>query len=206
MNKKGKTNTLVWVVIIGIAVVVGYFFLSGGSVDTGTTDSDGWSLRLYDIDGNEILIPSTFSGFSIWTTEAPITCTTDAGCPGISTCWQGECVIRGVYGMALDFSVTSQSADVTYNNLHITSATPSAWSSALPSTSRTLAPSATTVFTSSQFSIPSAWEGGSQTFSVTMQGISDYDGSTAEDTRSITYNFYTDPTGGFTVNINNPFA
>jgi len=206
MNKGKNSNVVIFVVIAIALFLVGYFFIGGGSAST-TTDSEGFNLRLYDSDGNLINIPQEFSGYAIWTTETPITCSIDANCPTGTTCWDNECVIRGVASMALDFSVKSQSADVTYNNLHITSATPSEWSNQLPTDSRNLAPSATSVFTQTiPFSIPSVWEGSSQTFSVTIAGTSDYDGTIVDDTKSISYKFYADPTGGFTVNIINPFA
>jgi len=209
MNNIGKTNLWIWVIVV-IALVIGYFFINGGSMEVGNTptaDEGGWTLRLWDADGNEIIVPSSFSAFSIWTTESPITCTIDSDCPGASTCWDNECVFRNVASMALGFGVTSQSADISYSNLHISAATPTEWSSALPTTSRTLAPGATEVFTSSAFNIPSAWEGASgTTFSVTVKGTNDYNGNIISDTKSITYQFYDDPTGGFTVNINNPFT
>lgn len=222
---KDKKNLIV-VVIIAVLLIGAYMYYKPSDISVGddttqtitnedgttTTSNTGWFLRLFDREGNEIEIPPEFmivkdSGlFTIWTTEFPIDCTSDANCPGATTCWNNECVIRDVASMSLGFSVTSSASDITYTNLHISSATPTEWSTALGTPSYTLTPLATQVFTSSVFSIPSAWEGATKTFSVTVEGTSDYDLSTVPDTKSITYKFYGDPAGGFQITISNPFA
>lgn len=206
-----KSNTI-WIIIIAALVIGAYFYFSKTSGVAPTVDT-GWYLKLYDANGNEIPVPQNFmvtsstqGMFSIWTTETPITCMTDANCPTGSTCWTSMCVIKNVASMSLGFSVVSTSSDITYNSLNVQTATPAAWNTALNKTARTLAPLATTVFTSTAFVIPTAWEGTSQVFSVTVQGTNNYNGAIETQTKSITYKFYPNPAGGFTVTISNPFA
>jgi len=213
-----KNNSTIWIIVIA-ALVIGGAYLSLNSGESITVDGeqvtpgdDGFLLRLFDANGNELIIPEGFSStsnkglFSVWTTTSPITCSTDTNCPTGTTCWQGECVMQNVASMSLGFVVESDSNSVTYTNLGVKSATPTAWATALGTAHRTLAPGATQVFTSSIFAIPTAWEGTTQSFSVTIDGTNNYDGQVEEDTKTVSYQFFEDPTGGFTVSISNPFS
>jgi hypothetical protein len=125
-----KSNTI-WIILIAILAIGAYLYFSNQPTtitnpDGTTTTDTGWFLKLFDKDGNEIPVPQNFmitssqkGLFSIWTTESPITCTTDANCPSGSTCWTSMCVIRNVASMSLGFSVKSTSTTVTYNSLKI---------------------------------------------------------------------------------------
>ena len=208
MAKNNKT--ILW--IVGI-VILALIILNYQPPKDVSVEGD-WFLRFWDKDGNEITVPQEFMivaeegvlrGYTIWTTESPIVCP-PATCPTGSTCWNGECVIKNIASMSLGFSVKSDSSTVTYTALKVKAATPTEWKSSLTTSSYTLAPLATQVFTSSAFAIPTLWEGTSKTFSVTIQGTNSYDETIEESTRAVTYKFYADPAGGFTVTISNPFA
>jgi len=219
-NGKSKSSAILVILILLLAVGAYFYFHKTTPITTPTTGTDtGWDLHLYDANGNEIPIPDNFAigsklqsrngAFSIWTTETPITCTTDANCPGTHppvVCWSGSCVIKGAVTMSLGFSVTSSSSTITYNSLNVQSVTPTAWNTALVKTARTLAPLATTQFTSAIFAIPTSWENTIVPFSVTVQGTNNYNELIETQTKSISYKFYPDPTGGFQITISNPFG
>ena len=212
---KNKPKIWIIVVIAALAIVALLYFSSNSAtikIGNGAGQS-GFDLHLYDSSGNEIAIPSGFEAsssqqgaFSMWSTETPIACTTDANCPVGTKCWTSMCVIKNVASMSLGFSVESTSSDVTYTGLNVQSSTPSQWNTALNKTARNLAPLATTVFTSSVFAIPSTWENTIVPFSVTVTGTNSYNGAVETQTKSISYKFYPNPTGGFQVTISNPFA
>lgn len=204
-----NNSTTVWIIIIAILAIGAYLYSAHG-VPTTAVDT-GWYLRLFDANGIEIPVPQNFMitpsspGFAIWTTEFPIVCP-PAACPAGTSCWNSMCVIKNVSLMSLGFNVVSTSSDVTYTSLNVQTATPAEWNTALNKTARTLFPLASTVFTSAIFAIPSTWEDTAQIFSVTVSGKNNYNGAIETNTKSITYRFYPNPAGGFTVTISNPFA
>jgi len=213
-----KDNKIVWVIIIALLLVGVYYYYTTTTSDNAAPVGDGWDLKLFDSSGNELILPKNFmvsqptssGSFAIWTTEVPIACTSDAQCPGGGAtsvkCFNSICSVRNVATMSLGFGVTSTSSSVSYTNLNVATATPAAWLTALNKTARTLAPMATTPFTSTTFAIPATWIGTNQVFSVTVTGTNSYSGAVETQTKTITYKFMADPTGGFTVTIANPFA
>jgi len=229
MNKQGKTNLVVVLVVIALAVLL-FFILSGGTVKTvleHKTPADiskeeegtGLDLRFYDKDGNEIQIPEWFTTASVVPglgdftivrrTTAP-TCTAVSQCAGYITnpnimCWTGKCVLGNVASMTAGVSVTNPtSSEVSFLNIAPTTVSPTAFNTALDKTAYTkLSPGGTKSWSSTTMSV-GVWEGTQQTFSVSVSGTNEYTGQIVTVSDSITLAFDKDPSGTFSVVVQTP--
>jgi len=209
-------NTWIWVLaIIGLLVVGIYVMSPSVEVSDDNSDGAGIKLHLYDADGNEIEIPDWFvvsstkdlGEFSIVTHPPAPSCTVTSNCAGYQTnthitCWNSKCSLTDVDSMTMAVSATNN-GEVTLNNVHISSATPAGFLSALPTTSYTIAPGETKSWVSSAMTL-AGWEGSSVTFSAIIEGVSTYDGSTVSGNAATTLAFAADPVGGLVVQIVSP--
>lgn len=208
-------NQWIWVVAIIAILVIGGMYLFSPSVTTGDTDGTGIKLHLYDTDGNEIDIPDWFSAsssldlgaFTIVTHPPAPSCTVTSDCSGYETnpsitCWNQQCSLTNIGSMSMAVSAenTGESA---LENVHIQTATPSEFLSALSTSSYTIAPGETKSWTSSAMTL-SGWEGQVVTFSAVIEGVNSYDGTTVSGNAATTLEFAADPVGGLVVNIVSP--
>jgi len=230
MNKKAN-NTWAIVLIIVAIIILALFYFGGlgfkslkdhGEPADISKDEDGQGMDVTfykKVDGEwvPVNIPDWFKVVSEGTgvvgaivehPPAP-TCATTSDCPGSGsnpdvTCWQGKCVLVDIDGMQVTIRV-SNGADFDFNDVYISSATPTGFANALPTgtANKQQLPAGGEVSWASGIMDLAAegWIGTQQTFSVIVQGTNSYDDSTQSSSDSITLKFSEDPTGSFSVII-----
>lgn len=233
MNNKGEMNkAFVFLVLLLLIVGIVYFMSRDKITDTKSVnehkvpadiskgeDGTGLNLKMYDEDGNEITIPDWFKVSSISgdpytiVTHSPTTsCTTRTNCPGYATnpaidCYNGVCALKGVSSMTMGVSVTNPSTSgITFQSIGPSAVSPTAFYNALNKTAlKTMAPDTTFSWTSTTISV-AAFEGTTQTFSVTVEGYNPYTGANVTASDSLALSFAANPTGSFTVLVSSPLG
>ncbi len=229
MNKKGKTDRKMVLILVAIAVVIVLYLLLGTdlfAVRNGAADiskgeeGTGLYLKLYDKDGNVIDVPDWFKvstiakvgPFTIVRHPPAPSCTTRTQCSGYATnpniiCWNDKCVLGNVASMDLGVSVENPStSEIAFTNVAPFAASPAEFWTKLDKTAHVkLSPGdpVKSWSTTSPMSL-STWEGAQQVFSVTVAGTNEYTGTTFSTSDSITLAFDADPTGAFTVSVVSP--
>ncbi len=229
MNKKGKIDRKIVLILIAIVVILAFYLALGSDLfvaQNGAADiskeeeGTGLILKLYDNDGNAIDIPDWFKistiakvgPFTIVRHPPAPTCTTRTQCSGYATnpniiCWDGKCVLGNVASMDLGVSVENPStSEVAFTNVAPSAASPTEFWTKLDKTAHAkLSPGdpVKSWSTTSPMSL-SSWEGAQQIFSVTVTGTNEYTGTTFSTSDSITLAFDADPTGAFTVSVVSP--
>jgi len=225
MNKQGKTNTVLILVIV--AVVIGAYFLIGSMTHVKTVaehavpadissneKGTGLQLKFYDANGNPIEIPSWFSAqtasvepFAIVSHPPAPSCVDKTGCPGYATnpsimCWNSKCVLGGVSAFTMGVQVTNPSASqVSFVNLAPSTASPASFNTALNKVVvAKLTPGQTASWSSTSISV-TPFLGTDQIFSVSVQGTNEYTGVVNTVSDQLTLSFGNDPSGSFLVSV-----
>lgn len=221
-----KSNTWIVVIVIALIVIFALFYFKIGSKSLNEhkepadisegEDGQGMDITFYKkVNGQwePVTIPDWFKvagtavvGAIVEHPPAPI-CTVTSDCPGNNpsvTCWQGKCVLTQIDGMDITIRV-SNGANFAFNDVYISTATPTGFRSALPTgtaNKKQLPANGQVSWTSSIMDfVDEGWVGTDQTFSVDVTGKSSYDGSTQTSSDSVTLRFSEDPTGQFSVII-----
>lgn len=230
MNKKGKNDLAVILVIVVLVGLFFFIFSTGGgkTILEHKTPADiskeeegtGLDLKFYDKDGNLIEIPDWFStasivpivgDFTIVRHPPAPTCSVVTQCDGHETnpnimCWGDNCVLGNVAAMDIGVNVQNPSAsEISFLNVAPTTITPVAVNTAFDKTALgILAPGQSHSWQTTSPVDVTQWEGIQQTFTISVVGTNQYTGQASTVSDSITLAFDADPAGTFSVVVQTP--
>lgn len=230
-NKNGESKKVVAILLIALALIGIYFYYTSTHIKTITEHAQpadisksesgtGLKLHVYDLDGNEINVPSWFStsqgsvskeGYAIIKSPSPTACSISSSCPNYASdpthimCWQGYCSLGNVGYIGLDYSVQNTgSSGVIFNNVGVYSASPNEFNLAANKTIvNGLSSGQTVTFAMNPINkmAVSTWIGTNKTFIVNASGVSNYNNQTYLAGDMYTLGFYNDPTSSLSISL-----